>query len=169
MTSAITPAQLSRDLRKATTPDLARRRWIIGLSIVNAGIGALVGAYQTGIVRHLPDPPVGPFDADRVDASDYGYKRLSTPDGLLMMTTFSVTAVLAAMGGKDRATEQPALPVALAAKTIYDVTTAAKLAQEEWQTNKALCAYCQVASVLSVAVMALALPEATRSARALVA
>jgi uncharacterized membrane protein len=159
------PATLSRELRTATTPDLTRRRWIIGLSIVNAGIGALVGAYQTGLVRHLPDPPVGPFDADRVDASDYAYKRLSTPDGFLMMGTFSVTAILAAMGGADRARDQPAVPVALAAKSAYDLATAAKLAQEEWQTNRALCAYCQVASVLSLAVAVLALPEAARALR----
>ncbi len=163
----MTPTELSHDLRLETSPDLARRRWIVGLSIVNAGIGALVGAYQTGLVGHLPDPPVGPFDADKVDASDYAYKRLSTPDGLLMMVTFGITAVLAGMGGKDRATDQPAVPVALAAKSLYDLGTAAKLAQEEWQTNKALCAYCQVASVLSVVVAGLALPEAARAVRRL--
>ncbi len=162
----MTPAQLSQELRTAQTPDMTRRRWIIGLSLFNAGVGALVGAYQTGIVKHLPDPP-GPFDADRVDASDYGYKRLNTPDGMLMLTTFGVTAVLASAGGKDRAKETPWVPIALAAKTVYDVATAVKLAQEEWQTNRALCAYCQAASVLSVGVAALALPEAIRAARQL--
>ncbi len=160
------PTELSRDLRTAMTPDMTRRRWIVGLSIVNAGVGALVGAYQTGILRHLPDPP-GPFDADRVDASDYAYKRMDTPDGLLMMTTFGATAILAGMGGADRAEEKPWVPVALAAKSVYDVATAAKLAQEEWQTNRALCAYCQAASVLTLAVAALAVPEAARALRRL--
>ncbi|HLQ18325.1 MAG TPA: vitamin K epoxide reductase family protein [Tabrizicola sp.] len=164
----VTPTELSRDLRTTVTPDLRRRRWIIGLSIVNAGIGALVGAYQTGLVRHLPDPPVGPFDADKVDASDYAYKRMQTPDGLLMMATFSATAVLAGMGSADRAEERPVVPLALAAKSQYDVGTAAKLAQEEWQTNKALCAWCQAASVLAVVTLALSLPEAARAARRLV-
>lgn len=163
------PTELSHDLREARSPDLTRRRWIIGLSIANAGIGALVGAYQTGIIGHLPDPPIGPFDADKVDASDYAYKRLSTPDGLLMMATFGVTAILAGMGGRDRAKDQPLVPVALAAKSVYDLGTAAKLAQEEWQTNKALCAYCQVASVLSAVVVVLALPEAKRAVQELAA
>ena len=163
----MTPSHLSRDLRTATTPDMTRRRWVIGLSIVNAAVGALVGAYQTGIIRHLPDPP-GPFDADRVDASDYAYKRLSSGDGLLMMTTFAATAVLAGIGGADRAEEKPWVPIALAAKSAYDVVTAAQLAQEEWQTNRALCAYCQGASVLTLVVAALTLPEAARAMRSLV-
>ena len=162
----MTPTELSRDLRTAVTPDMTRRRWIIGLSILNAGVGALVGAYQTGIVSHLPDPP-GPFDADRVDASDYGYKRMATPDGLLMMATFSATAILAGMGGANRAEDRPWVPLTLAAKSVYDVATAAKLAQEEWQTNRALCAYCQAASLLTLAVAALSLPEAARAARRL--
>ncbi len=163
----MTPTELSTDLRTAVTPDLTRRRWIVGLSLVNAAIGAVVGAYQTGIIRHLPDPPVGPFDSDRVDASDYAYKRLQTPDGLLMTATFAATAILAGAGGADRARDNPALPVALAAKAAYDVATAAKLAAEEWQDNKALCAWCQAATVLAVATAALALPEALRALRRL--
>jgi uncharacterized membrane protein len=160
------PTELSRELRTDSTPDMTRRRWIIGLSILNSAVGALVGAYQTGIFKHLPDPP-GPFDADRVDASDYAYKRIDTPDGLLMMTTFGVTAILAGMGGTNRAEDKPWVPVALAAKSVYDVATAAKLAQEEWQTNRALCAYCQVASALTVVVAALAMPEAARAVKRL--
>jgi len=160
------PTRLSHELRNGRSDDLTRRRWIIGLSLFNAAIGGVVGAYQTGIIKHLPDPP-GPFDSDRVDASDYGYKRLNTPDGLLMTITFAVTAALAASGGRDRAEDNPAVPIALAAKSLYDVATAFKLAAEEWEGNKALCAYCQVATVASVIAAGLALPEASRAGRAL--
>lgn len=65
------PTRLSRELRRGRSDDLARRRGIIALSLLGAAIGGVVGAYQTGLLRHLPDPPVGPFDSDRVDASDY--------------------------------------------------------------------------------------------------
>jgi hypothetical protein len=60
----------------------------------------------------------------------------------------------------------PALPLALAAKTGWDSFTALKLGQEEWAENRALCAYCQVATLASLASFALALPEAVRATRA---
>ena len=97
------PSELSRYLRTASDPTLRRRRWIVGLSLLGAGVGQVVGAYQTGILRHLPDPPVGPFDSDRVDASDHAYRRASSPDGLMMVLTYAVTAWLAGAGGQDRA------------------------------------------------------------------
>ncbi|WP_181705732.1 vitamin K epoxide reductase family protein [Chthonobacter rhizosphaerae] len=161
------PNQLSRELRLGTGQDLANRRRMIGLSILGAAIGGLVGAYQTGMVRTLPDPPVGPFDSARVDASAYGYRRLDTPDGFLMMITYAVTAALAAAGGRRRAEAQPFLPLMTAGKALYDVVTCARLAREEWAENKALCAYCQLATVASVVTFALSLPEAARAARAL--
>lgn len=119
--------------------------------------------YQTGILRRLPDPPVGPFNSERVNASDYAYKRLQVPDAVLMIGTYAVTAGLAAAGGRDRAEQQLLLPLALAVKTLFDVGTNVKLAREEWSDNKALCAYCQTASLLSIASTMLALPEAARA------
>ncbi|MFC7736448.1 vitamin K epoxide reductase family protein [Roseomonas sp. GCM10028921] len=160
-----TPSELSRDLRRRTDPDLRRRRWLVGLSLLGVAIGQVVTLYQTGIIRRLPDPPLGPFDSERVNASDYAYKRLQVPDAVLMIATYAITAALAAAGGRNRAEEQPVLPVALAAKTFFDVGTNLKLAQEEWADNKALCAYCQTASLVSIASLALALPEAARALR----
>jgi len=49
----------------------------------------------------------------------------------------------------------------------FDVATNLKLAQEEWADNKALCAYCQAASIISMVSLVLALPEASRGLRAL--
>lgn len=166
------PTQLSRELREGRSPDLARRRWVVGLSLLGAAMGQLVSLYQVGIVKKLPDPdPSGAlgrvFDATKVDASDYAYKRLDTPDGLLMLGTYAVTAGLAAAGGERRAEEQPLLPLAMAAKVGYDVFTNLSLAREEWGDNHRLCQYCQLASVASIASLALVLPEAARAARRL--
>ena len=157
------PSQLSRYLRTGDDPDLRGRRRLVGLSLLGAAMGQVVTAYQTGLVHHLPDPPVGPFDSDRVDASDYGYQRLRTPDGLLMIGTYALTAGLAGAGGQDRARHQPWLPLLMAGKIASDVATNMMLAREEWSDNHALCAYCQTANVLSWVSLAVALPEARRA------
>ena len=98
------PTQLSEELRLGDSPDLNRRRWIIGLSMVGTVAGQLVSLFQTGILKKLPDPPIDIFDSSKVDASDYAYKRLDTPDALIMLTNYSVTAWLAGAGGQDRQT-----------------------------------------------------------------
>jgi hypothetical protein len=162
-----TPRQLSRELRLGRSPDLKRRRQIIGLSLAGVGIGAVVGLYQTGVIDTLPDPPVGPFDSERVNASDYAYKRAQVPDAFGMVLTYGATAALAASGGMGRATQSPLIPLAMAGKILGDVATNLTLAREEWADNKALCAYCQTATLLSVAALALAAPEAIRAARRL--
>ncbi len=99
---AIPDRQLSRELRTASTPDLRRRRWIFGLSLIGTLAAQIVGLFQMGLLRRLPDPPVGPFDSSRVDASDYGYSRLQMPDAGLMLLTYGVTAALAMAGAADR-------------------------------------------------------------------
>ena len=157
------PSQLSRYLRTASDPDLRRRRWVLGLSLAGATIGQVVAAYQTGLIKHLPDPPVGPFDSDRVDASDYAYERAATPDGLLMALTYAVTATLAGAGGRDRARHRPVLPLLMAAKVAADVVTNLALVREEWSQNKALCAWCQTATLASAASLALVVPETRRA------
>ena len=65
------PRVLSRELRHQTGPDLRRRRWVLGLSLLGTLAGQIVALFQMGLIRRLPDPPVGPFDSTRVNASDY--------------------------------------------------------------------------------------------------
>ncbi len=153
------PQQLSLELRKGNTPDLQRRRWIIGLSVVGVAMGQIVTLYQTGIIRHLPDPPIGIFDSDKVDASNYAYKRANQPDAPAMMITYGATAALASMGGQNRATQSPWIPIAMGAKLLTDVATNLMLAREEWAENKKLCTYCQTASLVSIVSVVLAWPE----------
>ena len=142
---------------------------MVGLSLLGTTAGQLVGLYQTGIIKHLPDPPPrglwGLFDSDRTDASEYAYSRFDSPDAPLMIVTYGVTAWLAAAGGPDRPRTKPWLPLALAAKTLYDAATTVKLACEEWKENRAICAYCQTATLASFASVAFALPEAVGAAR----
>ncbi len=159
------PTQLSEELRHGQSADLTRRRWIVGLSLLGVVAGQIVTLYQTGIIPTLPDPPVGPFDSPKVNASDYAYKRLDTPDAALMIGTYGVTTGLAAAGGLNRATDNPLLPVTMGTKLLLDVATNLKLGKEEWDENKALCAYCQAATVISIASLALALPEVAKGVK----
>ncbi len=162
---APSPAQLSYQLRKSRTGDMRRRRWIVGLSFVGTTAGMIVGLYQMGMLRRLPDLPSRYFNATKVDKSNYAYKRLQTPDALLMIASYAVTAILAGAGGRDRARENPALRIAMAAKALYDLGTALKLGQEEWQENHALCGYCQAATLASLVSVGIAMPEALRAVR----
>jgi len=159
---------LSRDLRTDQSATMRRRRWIIALSLFGAAMGQLVGAYQTGLLPRLPDPKAPSlFNATRVDASDYAYTRLQSADGLLMLGTYALTAILAGAGGRDRARAQPWMPLAMAAKTAYDVVTNVRLLGEEWRSNRQLCQYCLAAHLASWVSAALALPEAADAARAI--
>ena len=156
------PSLLSNYLRNGSDPDLRRRRAIIALSLLGTAAGQVVGAFQTGLLRGLPDPP-GPFDSARVDASEYAYKRAQTPDGLPMIASYAVTATLASTGGPDRPRTMPLVPLALAGKAVGDLLVALELAREEWQENRAFCAYCQLATLASAATAVLAFPEARRA------
>jgi uncharacterized membrane protein len=158
------PRQLSRELREEASADLTRRRWTIGLSFAGVLIGTAVGAYQTGLIGRLPDIAPGKiFDAEKVDASDYAYQRLQMPDAMLMIITYGVTAALASAGAKDRAEQNPALPLVTAGKAAYDFMTCLRLAREEWQENEALCSWCQLATLISGVTLVLTLPEARKA------
>jgi len=160
------PRKLSKELREGTSPDLTRRRWVVGLSLVGTAMTGIVSLYQTGIVRTLPDPPSSLFDSPRVDASTYAYKRLQTPDALMLTVSYGLTAWLAAAGGQDRARALPWVPIVMGLKILGDVLVAVELSREQWRENKALCTYCQIAGLCSLASAVLAFPEVSTAVRA---
>ena len=161
------PAELSRERRLDASPHLRRRRWQLGLSLVGAAAGGAVALCQMGLVKSLPDLPGKLFDATKVDASDDAYKRAQTPDALLMLTSYATTVLLVGMGGKQRAHDAPLVPLSFLAKAVADVAVNLKLAREEWKENKALCGYCQTATLASVVSLVLAVPEAVDAWRVL--
>ena len=158
-------ARLSEELRRGTSADLSRRRGVIGLALLGAGAMAVVSLYQTGILRHVPEPPLPGLDADKVDASEEAYGRLSVPDGLLGLTSYAMTATLAATGGDDRARRRPWVALALAGKILADVAVAAKLTWDQWTKHKAFCSWCLLGAAASFAMLPLVAPEARRAVR----
>ena len=160
-------AELSRELRTESTPDLARRRGIVALSLVASASMGVIALYQMGLLKHLPEPRLPIFDADRVDASAEAYKRFSTPDAILGFGSHAATMGLAAMGGSDRARKAPWIPLALAAKVGFDVANAARLTVVQWKQHRAFCLWCLIAASATFAMAPLVICETKNAFQAL--
>lgn len=159
------PAVLSEQLRRGRTPDLRRRRGIIGLAFAAGACTALVALYQSGVIRRVPEPRGRRLDADRVDAIEDAYAYFSTPDAFLGTISYATTAALAAMGGADRARRRPWIPRAMLGKIIFDCGIASWLVWFQWSRLRAFCSWCLVATGATLAMLPLALPEASRARR----
>ncbi|MGN6625479.1 MAG: vitamin K epoxide reductase family protein [Tepidisphaeraceae bacterium] len=160
--------RLSDYLREGHDSDLARRRGVVALSLASVGTLGVIALYQTGWLRKVPGPPVKGFDGCRVNSSDQAYQLLSTPDALLGLTSYGVTAALAAMGGPDRPRRQPWIPLALAAKAATDALAALKLTIDQAVRYRAFCGLCLVTSLCTFGVLPLVWPEARRAAREII-
>lgn len=161
------PRQLSQELRHGSGHFLEERRGVIALSLTAISCMGLIALYQTGIIRRLPDLPLPFMDADKVDASDEAYAKLQTPDAFIGLGSYAVTMGLAAMGGKNRAQEQPWIPIALAAKAGADALQAAKLSYDQWGKHKVFCIWCLGAAAATFAIIPLVLGEAAAAVRQL--
>ncbi len=160
------PEELSKQLREGSGEILSRRRKIAGLALGAAGSMGLITLYQMGIIEHLPDPPLLPgFDSDKVDAAPEAYAWFSTPDGPIGLSSYAATLGLAAMGGENRANEQPWIPLALAAKVALDALQAGKLTVDQWTKHRAFCVWCLIAAFSTFATVPLAIPEARDALR----
>lgn len=133
---------------------------MVCLSLAAAGCMGFIAAYQMGIIRHLPEPPLPKMDADKVDASDEAYSYFSTPDAVLGLASYAVTGVLASMGGRDRAANRPWIPLAMAGKVAFDAAGAAKLTWDQWAKHKAFCFWCLTAAAATFAMVPLVFAEA---------
>ena len=159
----MTAKQLSRQLREDDDDFLTRRRGIVACGLAASGAMALIALYQIGLLKHLPEPPIPGFDADKVDASDEAYSYFQTPDAFLGLGSYAATMGLAAMGGKNRAQTQPWIPLALLAKTGADAAQAARLTVDQWTKHKAFCFWCLLAAAATFAALPLAVPEAVEA------
>lgn len=140
--------------RASSQDHMWRRRWIIGLSLAGAAIGQVAAvAGSPGGVRSR---------ARRARAS----RPETSGTVLLALVGYGVTAALAGMGDANRARTQPWLPIALAAKGVFDVAAWVGLGLAGRERPR-FDPYCQLGGLVSLAVLALSLPEAQDAARAL--
>ncbi len=160
------PQRLRRELQNNQGNGLWRRRAIIGLSLVGIGAMTAVSLFQTGIVKHLPDPPLPGFDSDKVNSSDTAYM-LGVPDGTLSLASLAANIPLAAFGGVSRAQEQPLVPLLAAGKATVEAIVAGWYFYQMPTKEKAWCGYCIVGALANIGIAALTLPEAKQALAAL--
>lgn len=151
---------VSDALRRGAGPFLDRRRRTAAFTLGSMVALGAVAAYQFGLVRHLPEPPVPMLDADRVDASGEAYHQLKTPDAALGLASVAVTLVLAGMGGPDRYRTRRWIPLVLAAKAAGDALGGAFLTIEQASKHHRFCGYCLLSGVANIGAAVETIPEA---------
>ena len=154
--------QLRQELQQGQTTDLKRRRGIITWSLVGMAGMTAVTLLQTGIIKHLPDPPFGNFDSDRVNSSDTAY-RLGAPDGSISLASLAANIPIAAFGGIDRVQTKPWVPLVAALKSTGEALAASWYFYQMPAKEKAWCGYCIVGALANIAIAALTLPEARKA------
>lgn len=154
------PEELSRELRLGSGRFLQMRRKTLGLSLLAAGAMAPISLYQMGILGHLPEPPLPRLNADAVDAAPEAYEILATPDAVLGLVSFGVTAWLAAAGGADRLESKRWIPLALAGKVAIDAANGLRLSIDQWTKHREFCSWCLLAAGASWATLPFVVPEA---------
>jgi uncharacterized membrane protein len=157
---------VSDALRRESHPFLDARRRTAVLQTAAAATLAVVNLYQFGVLRSVPEPSLPGLDADRVDASGEAYQLGRTPDASLGIASAGLSLVLAGMGGTKRYQEQPWLPLALLAKSLYDAAGGVYLFAEQLTRHRKVCSWCTVSAGLLVANVPAAYPEARAAWRA---
>ncbi|MGH9620090.1 MAG: vitamin K epoxide reductase family protein [Bryobacteraceae bacterium] len=154
--------RLREELQQGTSADLQRRRGIIGLSLFGMASMAAVTLLQTGMISHLPDPPVDGFDSDRVNSSETAYK-LGAPDGALSLASLAANIPIASLGGEERVNKMPLVPLAAAAKAGIEAAVAGWYFYQMPAKQKAWCGYCIAGMSATLGVFLLTLPEAVKA------
>lgn len=126
-----------------------------------------VTLFQTGVVKHLPDPPIDGFDSDKVNSSDTAFA-LGVPDGALSLASLAANIPLAAFGGENRAEKMPLVPLAAAAKGVVEAAVAGWYFYQMPTKEKAWCGYCIVGALANWGIAALTLPEAKKALESLI-
>lgn len=156
--------QLRRELQKGTSDSLKKRRGIIALSLLGIGAMTAVTLLQTGIVKHLPDPPLPDFDSDKVNSSDTAYA-MGVPDGAVSLASLAANIPLASFGGEDRTETMPLVPIAAAAKATVEAVVAGWYFYQMPTKEKKWCGYCIVGAAANVGIAALSFYEAKKALR----
>ncbi len=160
------PQTLRRELQQSESEEVRRRRKIIGLSLVGIAAMTAVSLFQTGIVKHLPDPPIDGFDSDKVNSSDTAYA-LGVPDGTLSLASLAANVPIAAFGGENRASEMPLVPILAAGKAVVEAAVASWYFYQMPTKEKAWCGYCIAGAATNIGIAWLTLPEAKQAWKSL--
>ncbi len=155
--------QIKEDLRQGRGPYIRNRRTIAGLSIFSTVVLGGIALYQVGICKRLPQPVLPRYDAEKVNGSNQAYAIGATPDALLGMASYSVTACLAGMGPQDRWKTARWIPLAMLAKLMVDASMAGKLSVEQWTKFRAFSFWSLLTSAATFSNLGFAIPEVLKT------
>ncbi|WP_425450213.1 vitamin K epoxide reductase family protein [Virgifigura deserti] len=161
------PQDLRRRIQWDDSAEMRLRRAAIGTSLVGIASMAIVTLFQTGVIKHLPDPPLESFHSDKVNSSSvaFGY---GMPDGPITLGAHAVNIALAAAGPPERHRDRPWIPLLATAIAGAQAAVAAKyLFYQMPKVDKAWCGYCITDALTHFGTFALTLPEAGKAVAAL--
>jgi uncharacterized membrane protein len=141
-----------------------RQRAVIALSLVGIGSMSASALLQTGLLRHLPDPPLPGFNSDKVNLSREAFP-FGVPDGTLGVLSFAANLPLAGLTGANSAWVRRWALRAGVAKAIVDTGVALWYLYQMPAREKAWCVYCLAAQVCSLGILVLTLQDARETLR----
>lgn len=157
------PEVLRHDLQETNEPGVLLRRAIVGTSLIGIACMAVTTMFQMGFFRHLADPPVEGFDSDKVNSSDLAYG-WGLPDSPISISSHATSIVLAAVGGAERAEDQPLVPLAATAAALPAAVTAARYLFHDMPVReKGWCPWCIVDGLAHLAVLGFTLWESKKA------
>jgi uncharacterized membrane protein len=157
------PDDLRHDLRDTNDPEILLRRALVGASMIGLATMAVVTLFQTGAIKHLPDPPLQGFDSDKVNASNTAFG-WGMPDAPLSIISHAVNIALATMGTAERARMQPWVPLAAAGAAAPSAVVSAKyLFYQMPVEERGWCPYCIVDALAHIAAFGFTLWEAGKA------
>lgn len=167
MQNELSPGSLGCELRRGSSAFLKRRRSIVGLAFLSSTVLGGVALYQMGILKRLPGPRWRGFDAEKVNGSAQAYSILATPDALLGLTSYGVTACLAGMGPENRWRTHPLMPIGMGLKLLADAVLAGKLTVDACRKYRSLSVWSLLAAAATFTALPLAIPEVKAALRCL--
>lgn len=130
------------------------------LALFSSAVLGGVALYQMGILKKLPQPRWRWFDAQKVNGSPQAYSILATPDALLGLVSYAMTACWAGVGSEKRWQTQPVLSIGMGLKVLADAAFASKLTADECTKFRSFSLWSLLVTGATFAALPLALPEA---------
>lgn len=140
---------------------LRRRRWIAGLCAVGLADFAIIALHQTGVIRHLPDPPGRLFDSDKVTTSAKAFAT-GVPDGILGALLSATTLLLASAAGTRKIEARRVSDWLLAGAALAGAAGALDGLRNTISKQRKACPYCLAGAAINLSVLPLALKELAR-------
>jgi hypothetical protein len=136
---------------------------VSALSLLSAANMSIVGLRQLGIIRHLPDPPLAGFDADRV-THDRAAWLFGVPDAPIEALS-AMSNVPLAWWASRAGSRAPWLPLLLGAKTLGEAAIGWWYFEHMRRDVRAWCAYCVLQTATNTTIALRMLPATRRAAR----